>query len=291
MPFTTADALAHGYGRGALRGRSVRRELRGVYVPGWADDSLPTRVEAARQVLPADVVPDGVTALQLLGVEVGTAQPLRFVSAHPHQVRRVGVRVRRAGAAAVRDAGRPEKAFVAAARELDLVDLVAAGDWLVRLGATTVEQLVELAGSARGHGSARARRAAALVRERVDSVQETRLRLAIVLAGLPEPEANPVVRVRGRLLGRVDLLLRAWRVVVEYEGDQHRTDRRQWNRDVWRQECLVKDDHTLVRVTGERMRSPRAVVLGVHQALVGRGYTGPAPVFSLEWRALFATAR
>ena len=224
-------------------------------------------------------------------MEVGTEQPLRFVTAHPHQVRRVGVRVRRSTEEAVRDAGGPEAAFVAAARELDLVDLVAAGDWLVRLEVTTVERLVRAATSARGHGCARARRAAALVRERVDSVQETRLRLAIVLAGLPEPEVNPDVRVGGRLLGRVDLLLRVWRVVIEYEGDQHRTDRRQWNRDVWRQERLVEDAHTLVRVTAERMRSPRAVVLGVHQALVGRGYLGSAPVFDPEWRILFATAR
>jgi hypothetical protein len=73
--------------------------------------------------------------------------------------------------------------------------------------------------------------------------------------------------------------------------DQHRLDRKQSNRDVWRQERLVEDDHTLVRVTAERMRAPRAVVLGVHQTLLERGYDGPAPVFSPEWRTLLATAR
>lgn len=290
-PFTAGEAYEHGYGRGTLRGRSVRRELRGVYVPAWADCSLATRVGAARRALPHDARADGVTALQLLGVELGAEQPLRFVTAHPHQVRRAGVRVRRSTPAVVAAASGAAAAFVSAARELDLVDLVAAGDWLVRLGLTTPEALVEAGVAARGHGTRHARRAAALVRRRVDSVQETRLRLALLLAGLPEPEVNPSVEVRGRRVGRVDLLLRRWRIVIEYEGDQHRVDRRQWNRDVWRQECLVSGDHTLVRVTAERMRSPRAVVTGVYDALVGCGYDGPPPVFSAEWRMLFTTAR
>jgi hypothetical protein len=126
----------------------------------------------------------------------------------------------------------------------------------------------------------------------VDSVQGTRLRLALVLAGLPEPEVNPTVRVGGHNVGRVDLLLGRRRVVLEDEGDQHRVDRRQWNRDVWRHGRLVADDHTLLRVTAERMRSPMTVVPGVHRALVGRGHAGPAPTFTPEWGGpSFATAR
>jgi hypothetical protein len=46
-----------------------------------------------------------------------------------------------------------------------------------------------------GLGGARlARRVAGLVRKGVDSAMETRLRLLIVLAGLPEPEVNVIVR-------------------------------------------------------------------------------------------------
>jgi hypothetical protein len=65
---------------------------------------------------------------------VGAEEPLRLVTAHPHQVRRPGARVRRSAAALVAEAGDAETAFLSAAGELDLVDLVAAGDWLVRLG-------------------------------------------------------------------------------------------------------------------------------------------------------------
>ncbi len=52
----------------------------------------------------------------------------------------------------------------------------------------------------------------------------------------------------------------------------------------------MKDDHTLVRVTAERRRSARTVVLGVHEALVERGYAGPAPVFDAERQLLFVGA-
>ena len=128
--FTTAQAQEHGCGRAALRGRSVRRELRGVYVPAGAGRSLLTRVDAARRVLPSDARPDDVTALHLLGIEVGGEEPLGFVTAHPHQVRRPRLRVRRSTAEVVETAGRPAPAFVPAARELDLVDLVDSGDRL-----------------------------------------------------------------------------------------------------------------------------------------------------------------
>jgi hypothetical protein len=296
-PFTTAEASALGFGRGRLSGRSASRQLRGVYVCADDETSEATRIRAALRVLPPGTVADGVTAVRLYGVKLGESAPLRLLTSHPHPVRRPEVRVRRTSLAPKHvlvhqvPTLRPEDAFVAAALELDLVDLVAAGDWLVRLGHTSPADLSAAAARATGRGSRLARRAAALVRERVDSVRETELRLAIVLAGLPEPEANPVVLVGGRRLGRVDLFLWAYRTVIEYEGDQHRTDRAQWNRDIYRQEQLVGDGNSLVRVTAERMRSPRTVVLAVHEAMVKGGYKGPAPTFDVEWRRLFATVR
>lgn len=296
-PFTTAQARELGLGRGALRGRRVRRELRGAYLLADEEAAERDRVAAALLVLPPGAVADGLTAVRLHGADLGDTAPLRFVTTHPHPVRRPEVRVRRTSGV-VRSVvvdGLPAlgaaDAFVAASLHLDLVDLVAAGDCLVRLERTTPEALVAAACAASGRGSRPARRAAALVRARVDSVQETRLRLAIVLAGLPEPDVNPVVLARGRPVGRVDLLLWAYRTVIEYEGDQHRTDRAQWNRDIRRQEQLVGDGNRLVRVTAERMRSPRAVVLTIHEALVEGGYRGPEPVFDAEWRRLFATVR
>ena len=100
-----------------------------------------------------------------------------------------------------------------------------------------------------------------------------------------------MITVGGRRVGRVDLLLRRWRVVLEYEGDQHRTDRRQWNVDIDRHEQLGGGEWTLVRVTSQRMDHPRAVVGSVVRALRTHGWDGPDPVFSEEWHRLFPTAR
>lgn len=294
-PFTTARATDVGLTAATLRGGAVRREHRGVYVESFLEPSVETSVAAARLVLPRDALLDGVSALHALGVTVGDPWPLRFVSAHPHQVRRPGIHVRRTRLLPPADAPgtvvSTVAAFVAASQELDLVDLVAAGDWLVRLGRVTLAELRDAAAHHHGRGAVHLRRAAALVRERVDSPQGTRLRLCLVLGGVPEPEVNPVVFVGGRALGRVDLLLKRWRIAVEYEGDQHRTDLRQWNIDIRRHEQLTADGCPVVRVTAERMRHPRAVVALVVAALRAAGWEGPDPTFDEEWRCLFPSGR
>jgi hypothetical protein len=293
-PFTTAQATDVGLTQAALRTPVVRREHHGVYVESFLEPSVETSVAAARLVLPDDALLDGVSALHALGVTVGQARPLRFVSAHPHQVRRPGIHVRRVRSLPPTDGlgGQvgPALAFVAAAQELDLVELVAAGDWLVRLGRVSPRELVDAAHAHGGRGVVLARRAAALVRERVDSIQETRLRLCLVLSGLPEPQVNPVVFVGGRALGRVDLFWSRWRVALEYEGDQHRTDPRQWNVDIRRYEQLTSDGCPVVRVTAERMRHPRAVVALVVAALRAAGWDDSSPVFDEEWHRLFPSA-
>ena len=79
----------------------------------------------------------------------------------------------------------------------------------------------------------------------------------------------------------------AYKLIIEYEGDQHRTDRSQWNRDIDRQEDFARDHWTLIRVTSERARRPRQVVRVVYKALGANGYQGPAPRFDELWVSLF----
>ena len=90
----------------------------------------------------------------------------------------------------------PEATFLKLAGELELVDLVVAGDTLCKK-ATTPQKLVAAAASFRGKRARLAREAAALVRSRVDSPQETKVRLLMVLAGIPEPTVNIVFRDEG----------------------------------------------------------------------------------------------
>ena len=66
---------------------------------------------------------------------------------------------------------------------------------------TSPERLIEAAAQWNCKGCRLARRAASLAREGVDSPQETRLRLLLVLAGLPEPRVNLIIR-GGRLMAQ-----------------------------------------------------------------------------------------
>jgi hypothetical protein len=246
-------------------------------------------VAAARLILPPGTLATGVTGLRLYGVDVGTAEPLRFVAAHSHQIRRPGIRVTRV--AAVPEAWDdlvvvPEHCWMVAALELNLLDLVIAGDWLLRLRVTNRRMLAAYVGTSRSRGAGAARPALDLIRERVDSPRESWLRVCLVLAGLPTPECNPTIRAAG-ILARVDLVYRQFRILIEYEGNQHRVDKDQWNLDIDRQESFTRDGWTVYRVTARRARHPREVVQRVYQLLVEAGYDGPPPVFDARWRSLF----
>jgi hypothetical protein len=290
-PFTAADAAAAGLGQKVLRGPSVRRLGRGLYVAVEAAEtpSFTTMVAAFAMPLPPDVLAAGVTALRLYGVEVGREWPLCFgTTAAFHGVRRnTRVSVWRKAPPSRGLAVAPEHAFLGAAGDLDLVELVTAGDWLVRRKLTTPARLVAYTSHATGRHVRVARRAAALVRSRVDSPKETVLRLVLVLAGLPEPVCNQGIGTEEWFLGRGDLVYQAYKVVLEYEGDQHRTDKAQWNIDIGRYEEFTGEGYNVIRITA-RMRHPRSLVLRVDAALRAGGYDGPPPVFSEEWRRLFA---
>lgn len=246
------------------------------------------RCTRARFHLPADALVTGVTALQALGVDLGDSSVLQMVTVTTAQTRRPGVRLARVRSLPPHEAGLvvPLVAWGAAAKDLDLVELVAAGDALLHRGLCTQADLNAFAERATGRGCRVLRRAAALVRERVDSIPESRLRLCLVLAGLPEPRCNVVLGHDGRVIGRVDLLVEEFGLIIEYDGDQHR-DRQQWNNDLDRDDAFVDAAFASIRVTRDRMRRPRQLVRKVHARLVERGYRGPAPTFTPEWVSLF----
>jgi hypothetical protein len=217
---------------------------------------------------------------------------MTFATAHPWPVRRRDVKVMRLKQLPPHREGiaAPEHSWLVAASTLNLLDLVTAGDWLIRRRRTTLARLQSAVQGYSGRGAVAARTAVKLVRERVDSPRETWLRLCLVLAGLPVPECNLVIGDGHGPIGRVDLVYVAYRLIIEYEGDQHRTDRFQWNRDIDRQELFTRAHWTLIRVTSERARWPRQLVRAVYQALEANGYTGPPPEFSQLWLSLFGCA-
>lgn len=183
---------------------------------------------------PADALLTGVTALYLYGVEVGDPVPVRAVTATRSQTRRSDVRLIRA-AVLPPHRGRlatPLAAWLAACAEIDLVDAVAPADWLLHRRLTGLAALREAAEAATGRGCRLARRAASLTRENVESPRESRLRLTVVLTGLPTPRCNVTLSSELGVIGRVDRLFDAFSVILEYDGDQHQIDRTQWNLDL-----------------------------------------------------------
>jgi len=289
QPFETSDARAVGLSWKVLQGSRFRRVTQGVYVTATSADSPRPRVRGVMLALPADTIATGVTGLQMLGIEVGPELPMTFASTHLRQIRRRDVRVMRFKELPPHRDGiaRAEHCWLVAASTLNLLDLVTAGDWLLRRRRSTLVRLHSAVQTYPGRGVVHARRAVMLVRERVDSPRETWLRLCLVLAGLPMPECNLVIGDDQGPMGRVDLVYLAYKLIIEYEGDQHRTDRNQWNADIDRHEDFARDNWTLIRVTSERARWPRQVVRSVYQVLRANGYEGSAPDFNQLWISLF----
>jgi hypothetical protein len=260
-PFAVAAALAAGVTEGRLRGVDLRVPFHGVRALGPVAPH--PAVELLPKLRPGDRF-SSVTALALRGAPL----PRRFesavhVTAGPgiERMRRVGVighdhdgRVpARFGSVPVSE---PARAFIEAARLLRLEELVAVGDWLIleprfaepERPAARILDLVA-ASSDRAAGVRLARRAVALLRPGVESPAETRLRLLLVGAGLPEPICGfELLDARGRRIGWFDLAWPQHLVLGEYDGDQHRTSREQYDRDIRRFDLASDLDWRLIRV-------------------------------------------
>ena len=181
----------------------------------------------------------------------------------------------------------PATTFVDLADSLDLVELVVLGDSLTKCGVVTPEGLVEAAGAFKARSRARARRAAALVRAEVDSAMESRLRMLLVLAGLPEPTINhKIYWVDGRVHWRFDLSYPEFRLIIEYDGRQHRDSDDQWSIDIGRREWMDRNDWRIVVVIAKGVyRTPAATLQRVVDAMRDCGMV--VPRLSDEWRRYF----
>lgn len=164
----------------------------------------------------------------------------------------------------------PVQTWVAMSTQLGRIDLVVMGDALVRRERplATMEQLAEAVAAHSGkRGAAPLAAAFARVRPRTDSVKETLLRLSIVDFGLPEPEVNiKILNAQGQFVAWGDLGYPQFRVLAEYDGEQHRTDPKQFFRDVDRLDDLAEERYRVVRfnkshISLERLRKLRRALL------------------------------
>jgi Protein of unknown function (DUF559) len=274
-PITVTEAMTEGITWRQLQGRSWRRVGPGQYAWTGVRDSPLLRLEAVFRRLPQGAAFSGRTGGWLHALDQPPCDPIEVTVAEGVGISaRSGVCVRRAVLGAdeiVERQGFPVTTAIRTvcdlASTLPLFDAVAAVDMALH------KQLVDLAylnlaianrwGS---KGVVRLRRTVGLADCASESPMETRLRLTLVLAGLPRPEAQiSLFDEQGNFVGRPDLYYRSHRLGLEYDGATHRENLVDDNR---RQNRLVNAGYQLLRFTAaDIVRTPDAVVAQVRMAL------------------------
>jgi hypothetical protein len=147
---------------------------------------------------------------------------------------------------------------------------VARLDALKRASPFSVEDVLLLAKRHQGARGLRQLRAVLpLVNGGAASPKETWLRLLLITAGLPTPTTQIPVHENWRLVGVLDMGWDKYKVAVEYDGDHHRTNRRQYAKDQWRLRKLEALGWVVLRVIADD--DPEDVVRRVRAALARRG--------------------
>ena len=116
---------------------------------------------------------------------------------------------------------------------------------------------------------------------------ESRLRMLMVLAGLPEPVVNHrVYWADGSVRWRFDLSFPEFRLIIEYDGRQHADSTTQWRGDIGRREWLDENDWRIV-VSGSSdiYRTPARTLTRITRAMRARGMA--VPPLKEDWRRHF----
>jgi hypothetical protein len=281
-PFRASDAVGRGLlTRGQLRARCWRRLLRDVYAHDSVPDSAETRLQACRLVLRPGSVLTGLTAAWLHGAwspRPGSPIPLHVAD------RPDGSRTTTSGTEGCRRAldatdvveihglrvTSPECTAFGLMRRSSLVEATVVADAFLARRLVTQHGLMRYTRERRHWPHIRkVREAVELSHPLTRSPMETRLRLVLVLGGLPEPFVNaPVHDASDRYVGRPDLLYLDPVLGLEYDGRQH-ADTVQV--DLHRENGLLVAGIPLLRYTADDVyRRPARVVQEVGAALDGR---------------------
>ena len=294
-PFTRSEAKRWGLSDRDLTSPRFVRLFHNVYVDRQRTRTLPLRVEAALRVAPPTAMASHHTAALLWGGAVPRHSAIHLTVPAGHDCRVDGIRTHRflSVERPVLRAGlrltSPERTVCDLANQLDLLELVTLGDRLVRRGVTSPERLIAAADDWSGPRARLARRAMRLVRPGVDSPPESRLRLLVVLAGLPEPTVNHILRdpVTGEWLRRFELAYRDLLLAIEYQGRWHRQSEEVWASDIRRREDTDRRTWRIIEVIADDLdHDPLQTLRRIETARRERG--APAVTrFNEDYRAFF----
>ncbi|MCV7149939.1 hypothetical protein [Mycolicibacterium pyrenivorans] len=165
---------------------------------------------------------------------------------------------------------------------------VAQLDALMRARPYSVEDVLLLAKRYRGHhGVARLKAVLPLVDGGAMSPMETFWRLLVIDCGFPAPATQiPVFDEDGRPVRVLDFGWEGLQVAIEYDGEQHQTDRGQYLKD--RRVLPVLDRLGWNVITVVKENDPVAVIHSLHEAMKARGWRGRIQIPNYaytRWRA------
>jgi len=272
-PFSVADARRAGMGWDHLQTKTWTRMSRGQYAWVGLPQDAGLKLVAVAQRLPAGYAFSGLTAAWLLGLDVSWSEPIEVTIARNVPVRaRAGVTLRRAALAesdVIRQRGFRMTSAMRTVCDLgsrrDAVESVVAVDMALRAGLVELAKLERHVHAHPGEkGIKRLRRAVRLADPRSESPMETRMRLELITAKLPLPLVQADLRdATGNFIGRADLYYPDRRLVIEYDGMDHK-DR--LVADLRRQNALVNAGYHILRFTATDLRTPRSVAAQVRLA-------------------------
>jgi hypothetical protein len=266
---------------GALTEHQLRRWhrplFRDVYVPKWDAPSLDDRILAAWLWSRRRAVVAGVAASALHGAQwVDADRPIELVAPSARPQRGLVVRNETLdGDEITRFKQLPVTTVARTAfdlgRHLPRGAALARLDALMRATPFSREDVNVLAKRHRGaRGLRRLRDVLPLVDGGAASPRETWLRLLFIDAGLPAPATQIPVYDDWQFVAMLDMGWEDYKVAAEYDGDQHRTDRRQFVKDINRLAKTQDLGWHVIRVVNEHR--PDDVISRVYQALTRRGY-------------------
>lgn len=274
-PFTLSEARKHGLDRWHLKGTSWKSLGHGTFTLANARDTPLVRLAAARLRLPVGAAFSGLTAAWLHGLEVEACDPIEAtVPAAAGISTRAGVRIRRRNlerSEVVEVRGLPatsiHRTLCDVCLRLSLTETVVLADSALHRRLTTTASLCSYATGSSGPGVRHLQRTVGFVEPATESPMESRLRMLLVLDGLPRPEVQVTIRdSSNRFVARVDLFYRAQRLAIEYDGGIHREKLAEDNR---RQNRLLEAGVRLLRFTAADVyKTPDLVLSQVRNALL-----------------------
>jgi hypothetical protein len=292
-PFTREAYEAAGRDRKRLKKPEFTQLVTAVWARSSAVDAL-TLVRAALLIHPATAYASFVTAALVLGLPV-PEPAFVHVTVTRHEDRRYRAQIkphvtdRRQRIMTVNGirVSEPIPTFIDCAGMLGLVDLVVLGDAIVKRFRITPEALVRACEKSTDYYAKLALFAATFVRLGVDSPMESRLRMLIVLAGLPEPTVNyRIYNDDGTWRRRFDLCYPGIKLIVEYDGLQHaEPDARE--SDLERREEFDDEGFRIIVVTARGIyRQPERTLRRIRRQLILRGMPD-VPEIDQRWREHF----